>query len=144
VRTLIPQWQESSTSSRSDREPASWPAEAGNLFWRAHLALPSMITATCFGIRSSWSSAGSGSPSADTPAGALRSLLSSSSSWTCSLRATFATVVGSRGLRGLGEWSGKKGCVWALVLREHECFGLPGMRVFLVGIGSGKDSIILV
>lgn len=58
VSTSMPHFCDSFTTSFRARTPASWPTLAGHPCLSAHRELPSMIIATCLGIRDGSSSVG--------------------------------------------------------------------------------------
>ncbi len=58
VSTSMPHFCDSFTTSFSARTPASWPTVAGHPCLSAHRELPSIIIATCLGIRDGSSSVG--------------------------------------------------------------------------------------
>lgn len=88
VRTLIPHLQESFTISFKTLTPSWCPADAGSALPLAHLPFPSMITATCLGIRSGLSPSGTSSPSTDAFAS------SSTTTWTEEASAAEASGTG--------------------------------------------------
>ena len=116
----MPHCQQSSTQPCSARTPASCPAPGGSPLCLAHRPFPSIIIATCFGISSRLSPAGSSSSAAAGGAPvAVFSLLSSSLATTSAAAAAPARAA-TRSLSAEGLEKRRGG--WVVALAACVCW----------------------